>query len=179
MTSTAPPSSPAPPSSTRWRSPGRRSGRSRWWSCGAGAAAIACAEFYVTLGAAREHIRLVDTKGVVFKGRQENMNPYKERFAVETDERTLADAVRGADVFLGLSGKDLLTPAMLSSMAERPIVFACANPDPEIGYELARATRQRRDRGHGAQRLPQPDQQSAGISLHLPRGAGCPRARHQ
>jgi malate dehydrogenase (oxaloacetate-decarboxylating)(NADP+) len=108
---------------------------------GAGAAAIACAEFYVTLGAAREHIRLVDTKGVVFKGRQVNMNPYKERFTVETDERTLSDAVRGADVFLGLSGKDLLTPSMLSSMAEKPIVFACANPDPEISYDLARATR--------------------------------------
>jgi malate dehydrogenase (oxaloacetate-decarboxylating)(NADP+) len=108
---------------------------------GAGAAAIACAEFYVTLGAARERLRLVDTKGVVFKGRQENMNQFKERFTVETDERTLSDAVRGADVFLGLSGKDLLTPAMLSSMAERPVVFACANPDPEISYDLARLTR--------------------------------------
>src|SRR5271157_2699837 len=108
---------------------------------GAGAAALACAEFYVTLGAAREHIRLVDTKGVVFKGRHENMNPYKERFTVETNERTLSDAAGGADVFLGLSGKDLLTPAMLMSMAEQPIVFACANPDPEIRYELARETR--------------------------------------
>ncbi len=108
---------------------------------GAGAAALACAEFYVTLGAPREHIRLVDTKGVVFKGRHVNMNQYKERFTVETDERTLSDAVRGADVFLGLSGKDLLTPSMLTSMAERPIVFACANPDPEISYELARSTR--------------------------------------
>ncbi len=77
---------------------------------GAGAAAIACAEFYVTMGARRENIRLVDTKGVVYQGRRENMNPYKERFAADTDERTLADAVRGADVFLGLSGKDLLTP---------------------------------------------------------------------
>ncbi len=109
--------------------------------CGAGAAAIACAEFYVTMGAARKNIRLVDTKGVVWKGRRENMNPYKERFAVDTDERTLADAVRGADVFLGLSGKDLLAPQMLLSMAERPVVFACANPDPEITYELARETR--------------------------------------
>jgi malate dehydrogenase (oxaloacetate-decarboxylating)(NADP+) len=109
--------------------------------CGAGAAAIACSEFYVTMGAAREKIRLVDTKGVVFKGRAENMNPFKERFAAETGERTLADALRGADVFLGLSGKDVLTPPMLSSMAERPIVFACANPDPEIDYDLARHTR--------------------------------------
>jgi malate dehydrogenase (oxaloacetate-decarboxylating)(NADP+) len=109
--------------------------------CGAGAAAIACAEFYVTMGAARENLRLVDTKGVVYRGRGQNMNPYKERFAVDTRERTLADAVKGADVFLGLSGKGLLTPAMLLSMNTRPVVFACANPDPEIGWELARETR--------------------------------------
>jgi malate dehydrogenase (oxaloacetate-decarboxylating)(NADP+) len=109
--------------------------------CGAGAAAIACAEFYVTMGAARQNVRLVDTTGVVYKGRRENMNAHKERFAADTDERSLADAVRGADVFLGLSRKDLLTPAMLSTMAERPMVFACANPDPEIRYELARGTR--------------------------------------
>jgi malate dehydrogenase (oxaloacetate-decarboxylating)(NADP+) len=108
---------------------------------GAGAAAIACAEFYVAMGAERAGIRMVDTKGVVYAGRRENMNPYKERFAAATAERTLADAVRGADVFLGLSGKDVLTPAMLSSMAARPIVFACANPDPEIRFELARETR--------------------------------------
>jgi malate dehydrogenase (oxaloacetate-decarboxylating)(NADP+) len=93
------------------------------------------------MGATRQNVRLVDTKGVVYKGRRENMNAYKERFAADTDQRTLADAVRGADVFLGLSGKDLLTPAMLSTMSERPVVFACANPDPEIRYELARATR--------------------------------------
>jgi malate dehydrogenase (oxaloacetate-decarboxylating)(NADP+) len=109
--------------------------------CGAGAAALACAEFYVTMGAARGNLRLVDTKGVVYRGRRDNMNPYKERFAVDTGERTLADAMKGADIFLGLSGKDLLTPAMLSSMSERPVVFACANPDPEISWELAHETR--------------------------------------
>ena len=108
---------------------------------GAGAAAIACSEFYVTMGARRENMRLVDTKGVVHAGRRENMNAYKARFAAATDERTLADAVRGADMFLGLSGKDVLSPAMLRSMAERPVVFACANPDPEIRYELAKETR--------------------------------------
>jgi malate dehydrogenase (oxaloacetate-decarboxylating)(NADP+) len=108
---------------------------------GAGAAAIACSEFYVLLGVRREHIRLVDTTGVVYAGRGKNMNQYKERFAATTDERTLADAVRGADVFLGLSGKDVLTPPMLLSMAENPVVFACANPDPEIRYEVARDTR--------------------------------------
>jgi malate dehydrogenase (oxaloacetate-decarboxylating)(NADP+) len=108
---------------------------------GAGAAAIACAEFYVTMGAHRENMRLVDTKGVVYAGRRENMNAYKNRFAAATDERTLSQAVERADVFLGLSGKDILSPAMLRSMAERPIVFACANPDPEIRYELAKETR--------------------------------------
>ena len=108
---------------------------------GAGAAAIACSEFYVRLGVRRENIRLVDTTGVVYVGRVKNMNPYKERFAAVTEERTLADAVRGADVFLGLSGKDVLSPGMLTTMAESPVVFACANPDPEIRYEVARQTR--------------------------------------
>ena len=108
---------------------------------GAGAAALACAQFYIAMGARRENMRLVDTKGVVYAGRRENMNVYKEKFAADTDERTLADAVSGADVFLGLSGKDVLLPAMLRSMAERPVVFACANPDPEIRYELAKETR--------------------------------------
>jgi malate dehydrogenase (oxaloacetate-decarboxylating)(NADP+) len=93
------------------------------------------------MGVPRESIRLVDTKGVIYAGRRENMNEHKARFAAATAERTLADAVRGADVFLGLSGKDVLKPEMLASMAARPIVFACANPDPEISWELARATR--------------------------------------
>jgi malate dehydrogenase (oxaloacetate-decarboxylating)(NADP+) len=108
---------------------------------GAGAAAIACSEFYVTMGVRRENICLVDTKGVVYAGRTNNMNPYKARFAAVTKARTLEEAIRGADVFLGLSGKDVLTPAMLRTMAENPVVFACANPDPEIRYEVARATR--------------------------------------
>ncbi len=120
---------------------GRKPGDIKLVVSGAGAAAIACSEFAVLLGVKRESFRLVDTKGVVYKGRTENMNPYKERFAADTPERTLADAVRGADVFLGLSARDLLTPDMLTSMADRPIVFACANPDPEIRYELARQTR--------------------------------------
>jgi malate dehydrogenase (oxaloacetate-decarboxylating)(NADP+) len=109
--------------------------------CGAGAAAVACAEFSVMMGVPRDAIRLVDTKGVVYRGRTDNMNPYKARFAVQTGERTLEDAVRGADVFLGLSAADLLTPEMLRSMAPNPVIFALANPDPEIRYELARETR--------------------------------------
>ncbi|HSP90547.1 MAG TPA: phosphate acyltransferase, partial [Vicinamibacterales bacterium] len=108
---------------------------------GAGAAGIACADMYLNLGVKRENIHFVDTVGVIWKGRTEKMNPYKERYAVETKERTLADALKGADVFVGVSAKDLVTPDMLKTMAENPIVFAMANPDPEIPYPVAVATR--------------------------------------
>ncbi|MGB9639787.1 MAG: NADP-dependent malic enzyme [Anaerolineales bacterium] len=108
---------------------------------GAGAAAISCAELMVKLGVKRDNIVLVDTRGVVYKGRSEGMNPYKARFATDTDARTLADAMRGADVFYGLSVKDILTPDMVKTMAERPLIFAMSNPDPEIRYELAKEVR--------------------------------------
>jgi malate dehydrogenase (oxaloacetate-decarboxylating)(NADP+) len=108
---------------------------------GSGAAGIACAEHYVRLGVKRENIILADTKGVVFEGRTEGMNPYKARFARKTHLRTLAEAVEGADVFAGLSVKGAFTGEMLKTMAERPIVFAMANPDPEITYEEALAAR--------------------------------------
>lgn len=108
---------------------------------GAGAAGIACGEHYINLGVKRENIILCDTKGVIYKGRGKGMNPYKERFAQETDCRTLADAVKDADVFVGLSVADCLTPEMLLTMNKNPIVFAMANPDPEIRYEVAVATR--------------------------------------
>src|SRR5579883_93567 len=108
---------------------------------GAGASGIACAEHYVKLGVRRENILMCDTKGVVYKGRAEGMNPYKERFARETSARTLADALVGADVFFGLSTGNCVTPDMLRAMARDPIVFALANPDPEIDYETALATR--------------------------------------
>lgn len=108
---------------------------------GAGASAISCSELMVMLGARRENILLVDTRGVVYQGRTQGMNQYKERFAADTDARTLDDAVRGADVFYGLSIADILTPAMVKTMTERPLIFAMANPDPEIKYELAREAR--------------------------------------
>ena len=108
---------------------------------GAGASAISCAELMIQLGARRENILLVDTRGVVYRGRQEGMNKYKERLAADTEARTLDDAVRGADVFYGLSVADILTPKMVMTMAERPLIFAMANPDPEIRYELAREAR--------------------------------------
>jgi malate dehydrogenase (oxaloacetate-decarboxylating)(NADP+) len=109
---------------------------------GAGAAGIACAEHYVRLGAKRENITLCDTKGVIYRGRSEGINPYKERFAHDTELRTLAQALEGADVFAGVSAKGLVTPEMVRSMACQPIIFAMANPDPEITYEDAKASRE-------------------------------------
>ncbi len=108
---------------------------------GAGASALACAKFYESLGVTREHIVLVDTKGVVYEGRTEGMNKYKAYFARETTLRTLEEALVGADVFLGCSVANILTPAMLQSLAPNPIIFALANPDPEVTYEVAKAVR--------------------------------------
>ena len=107
---------------------------------GAGAAATACMKLLVSLGAAIENIYMLDRKGVIHAGR-DDLNEHKAVFASETDKRTLADAMKGADVFVGLSGPNLLQPAELKLMAENPVVFACSNPDPEISPELARAAR--------------------------------------
>ncbi|MCK9996619.1 MAG: NADP-dependent malic enzyme [Candidatus Krumholzibacteria bacterium] len=104
---------------------------------GAGAAAIACAKLMETLGVPRENFLLADSKGVCYKGRAEGMNEYKEHFANETDKRTLAEAMKGADMFLGCSVAGLVNKDMVKSMADKPIVFAMANPDPEITYEDA------------------------------------------
>ena len=108
---------------------------------GAGAAGFACAEHYVRLGVKRENVILCDTKGVVYKGRTQGMNPYKERFAIDTPLRTLAEVMKNADVCLGLSVKGAITQDMVRSMAPCPMVFAMANPDPEITYEEAKACR--------------------------------------
>jgi len=102
---------------------------------GAGAAGIACIELIKSMGFAPENVTLCDTKGVVYQGRVEGMNQWKSAHAVKTDARTLAEALDGADVFLGLSAKGALTPAMVQSMARNPIIFAMANPDPEITPE--------------------------------------------
>ena len=107
---------------------------------GAGAAAIACMRLLVSLGAQRENIFMLDRRGVIYAGR-EGVNAYKQEFANHTDKRSLTDAISGADVFIGLSGADLLSADMLLSMADKPVVFACSNPDPEIKPELALATR--------------------------------------
>ena len=108
---------------------------------GAGAAGIACANLYVLLGVNKENIIMLDSKGVIYKGRTQGMNPYKEKYAIDTDKRTLEDAMKGADVFCGVSVKDCVTQDMVRSMADNPIIFAMANPDPEIRYEDAVAAR--------------------------------------
>jgi len=108
---------------------------------GAGASAYSCARHYEALGADHSNILMCDSKGVLYKGRTEGMNKYKDYFARETDARTLADAMRGADVFIGLSIGNVVTEDMLASMAANPIVFAMANPTPEIAYDKAVAVR--------------------------------------
>ena len=107
---------------------------------GAGAAAIACMELLIKCGAQREHIYMLDSKGVIHT-RREDLNEYKALFANNTDKRTLEEVIEGADLFLGVSGPDLLSPETLKLMADKPIVFACSNPDPEIKPELAQQTR--------------------------------------
>ena len=107
---------------------------------GAGAAAIACMRLLIRLGASPENIFMLDRRGVIYSGR-EGVNAYKQEFANRTQKRSLSDALRGADVFVGLSGADLMSAEMLLSMAERPVVFACSNPDPEIRPELALSVR--------------------------------------
>jgi malate dehydrogenase (oxaloacetate-decarboxylating)(NADP+) len=120
---------------------GKKIGEIRLVFSGAGAAALGCLRLYLKMGMTKENVTLVDSKGVIYKGRTEAMTGYKEEFAIETESRTLADAMRGADAFIGLSVGGLVTPDMVRSMADNPIVFALANPDPEIMYDDAKAAR--------------------------------------
>src|SRR6185503_7017484 len=108
---------------------------------GAGAAALACLELLVKMGMPRANITVTDIQGVVYKGRREEMDPDKERFAVETRARTLDGVIAGADLFLGLSAGGVLKPSMVKKMAERPLILALANPEPEISPEEAKAVR--------------------------------------
>ena len=107
---------------------------------GAGSAAIACMRLLKSLGAPQENLTMIDRGGIIYSGR-DGLNEYKEEFAHLTDARTMEEALDGADVFLGLSGANLLPPEMLEKMAPKPIVFACSNPDPEIKPDLAKAVR--------------------------------------
>jgi len=108
---------------------------------GAGASAMACAKHYVTLGAKLDNIVMCDSTGVIYKGREENMNEYKEYFAATTEARSLSDAMKDADVFVGLSVGGVVSKKMVQSMADEPIIFALANPDPEITYPDAMEAR--------------------------------------
>ena len=108
---------------------------------GAGAAGIACAQMFIELGLPKENLIMCDSKGVIYSGREVSMNPYKKRMANDTPHRTLAEAIEGADVFCGVSVAGALTTDMVKSMAEKPIIFALANPEPEIDYPDAIAAR--------------------------------------
>lgn len=108
---------------------------------GAGAAGIACAKFHISLGVRKENVIMCDTSGVIYKGRTKHMNEFKEEFAADTKARTLTEAFVGADVFVGLSVANTVTQDMVRLMAKNPIVFAMANPDPEISYENAISAR--------------------------------------
>jgi malate dehydrogenase (oxaloacetate-decarboxylating)(NADP+) len=108
--------------------------------CGAGAAAISCSRLYVSLGVRRENIVMCDSKGVINKKRKD-LNKYKQEFVTSRDLDTLEQAVKGADLFLGLSAACMMSKEMLASMADNPIIFAMANPNPEISFEDAMATR--------------------------------------
>ncbi len=120
---------------------GKSLSKARMVVAGAGAAGIACADMFVRLGVRREYIVMLDTKGVIYRGRAEGMNPYKEKFATTEPCRTLEEALEDAEIFVGLSKAGLLTGAMLKKMGPKPVLFAMANPDPEINPDDARRAR--------------------------------------
>jgi malate dehydrogenase (oxaloacetate-decarboxylating)(NADP+) len=120
---------------------GKKIGEVKVVASGAGAAAIACLDLMVGLGVRRENVFAVDSKGVIRQGRGDTLDESKQRYCQRTDAKTLADAIKGADVFLGCSAAGVLTPQMVKTMADKPIILALANPEPEIRPELARAAR--------------------------------------
>jgi malate dehydrogenase (oxaloacetate-decarboxylating)(NADP+) len=120
---------------------GKHIGKVKLVCSGAGAAALACLNLQVALGLPRENIFVCDIKGLVYKGRTELMDPDKERYAQDTAARTMAEVIGGADIFLGLSAGNVLSVEMVKKMADRPIIFAMANPEPEIRPELAKQVR--------------------------------------
>src|SRR5690606_17805046 len=108
---------------------------------GAGAASIACVDLLVSMGLRKENVRMIDRNGVIYKGRTEGMNPWKEAYAVETTDRTIEDAIVDADLFMGLSGPGVLNGDMVKKMARDPLILAMSNPTPEIMPEEAKAAR--------------------------------------
>src|SRR5512135_2356347 len=120
---------------------GKELAKVRLVTSGAGAAALACLDLLVKTGLPIENITVTDIKGVVYRGRKEEMDPDKERYAKDTRARTLDEVIEGADIFLGLSAGGVLKPAMVEKMAARPLILALANPEPEIRPDLAKAAR--------------------------------------
>ena len=146
---------------------------------GAGAAAIACLNLLVGLGVRKENILVTDFKGVVYEGRTEAMDEQKAQYARPTSARTLGEIVEGADIFLGLSAANVLKPEMVKTMAERPLILALANPDPEIRPELAKEVRPDAIIATGRSDYPEPGQQCPLLPVHLPRRPRCWREHHQ
>jgi hypothetical protein len=145
---------------------------------GAGAAGIACLELLRAIGFRPENLILCDTKGVIYEGRTEGMNQWKSGFAVKTKARTLTEALAGADVFFGLSVKGAVTQAMVKAMADKPIIFAMANPDPEITVEEVAAVRSDAIMATGRSDYPNQINNVLGFP-YIFRGARCAGARHQ
>ena len=156
---------------------GKDIGRVKLVCSGAGAAALSCLDLLVHLGLALENILVTDIKGVVYKGRKEEMDPYKERYAKDTSARTLAEVIDGADIFLGLSAPRVLKPEMVKRMAERPLILALANPTPEIMPEEAKAARPDCIIATGRSDYPNQVNNVLCFPLHLPGRAR--RGRHR
>jgi malate dehydrogenase (oxaloacetate-decarboxylating)(NADP+) len=145
---------------------------------GAGAAAIACLDLLVFLGIKKENVFVTDSKGVLYHGRDNDMEPNKARYARKTTARTLNDIMEDADIFLGLSTAGVMTQDMVKKMADKPLILALANPEPEIRPELAKAVRPDCIIRHRPLGLSEPSQQRAVFPIHLPRCPGCGRHAH-
>ena len=146
---------------------------------GAGAAALACIDLLCAMGLNPANVTLTDIKGVIYAGRDADMLPNMARYANETTARTLAEALPGADIFLGLSAPRVLKAEWLPLLADKPLILALANPEPEILPEAVRAARPDAIVATGRQRLPEPGQQRPVLPVHLPRRAGRGRHHHQ
>ena len=158
---------------------GKKIGEVKIVASGAGAAALACLNLIVSLGAKRENIWVCDIEGVVYEGRAALMDRWKSVYAQKTDKRTLGEVIDGADIFLGLSAPGVLKPDMVARMAPQPLIMALANPMPEITPGGSDQGAPRRDDLHRALGLSESGQQRAVLSLHLPRRARCQRDHDQ
>ena len=158
---------------------GKKIGEIKLVTSGAGAAALACLNLLVSLGLKRENVWVTDIEGVVYEGRTALMDRWKGVYAQKTDKRKLGDVIDGADIFLGLSAPGVLKPDMAKRMAKNPLIMALANPTPEITPEDALAARPDAMICTGRSDYPEPGQQRAVLSLHLPRRARCRRHRDQ